>query len=50
MEISFSVLGIEKAKMMDPSWTNPQLLCSQKDASIKGGLGPFGVKVLASKD
>ncbi|KAF5938159.1 hypothetical protein HYC85_025665 [Camellia sinensis] len=50
VEISFSVLGIEKAKMMDPSWTNPQLLCSQKDASIKGGLGLFGLKVLALKD
>ncbi|CAL5443814.1 unnamed protein product [Camellia sinensis] len=50
VEISFSVLDIEKAEVMDPSWTNPQLLCSQKDASIKGGLGPFGLKVLASKD
>ncbi|KAI3989269.1 hypothetical protein MKX01_004818 [Papaver californicum] len=34
---------------MDPSWTNPQLLCSHKGASVKGSFGPFGFLVLASK-
>ncbi|THG19704.1 hypothetical protein TEA_004349 [Camellia sinensis var. sinensis] len=50
VEISFEVLEIEKAEIIDPSWTNPQLLCRQMDASVEGGLGPFGLKVLASKD
>lgn len=35
---------------MDPSWTDPQLLCSQKDASSSGKFGPFGLLALASKD
>ncbi|KAI7986769.1 Beta-fructofuranosidase, insoluble isoenzyme CWINV1 [Camellia lanceoleosa] len=50
VEISFEVLEIEKAELIDPSWTNPQLLCSQMDASVEVELGPFGLKVLASKD
>ncbi|XP_058179376.1 beta-fructofuranosidase, insoluble isoenzyme CWINV1-like [Rhododendron vialii] len=50
VEISFEGLEVDKAEVMDPSWTNPQLLCSRKDSSVKGGLGPFGLQVLASKD
>ncbi|KAI8544617.1 hypothetical protein RHMOL_Rhmol08G0310600 [Rhododendron molle] len=49
VEISFEGLEFDKAEVMDPSWTNPQLLCSRKDSSVKGGLGPFGLQVLASK-
>ncbi|KAF3434103.1 hypothetical protein FNV43_RR25206 [Rhamnella rubrinervis] len=49
VEISFKVTGFEKAEVMDPSWTNTQILCSRKGASVKGGLGPFGLLVLASK-
>uniref|UniRef100_A0A5B7AZS7 Putative beta-fructofuranosidase n=1 Tax=Davidia involucrata TaxID=16924 RepID=A0A5B7AZS7_DAVIN len=50
VDISFEVSEFEKAEVLDPSWTNPQLLCSQKGASVKGGLGPFGLLVLASKN
>ncbi|KAK8629190.1 hypothetical protein V6N13_078042 [Hibiscus sabdariffa] len=49
VDISFEIPGFDKAEVLDPSWTNPQLLCSQKGASVKGGLGPFGLLVLASK-
>ncbi|XP_062087700.1 beta-fructofuranosidase, insoluble isoenzyme CWINV1-like [Humulus lupulus] len=49
VEVSFKISGFEKAEKLDPSWTNPQMLCSQKGASVKGGLGPFGLHVLASK-
>ncbi|KAF5745520.1 Glycosyl hydrolases family 32 protein isoform 1 [Tripterygium wilfordii] len=49
VEVSFELSHIEKAEKMDPSWTNPQLLCSQKGASAKGSFGPFGLLVLASK-
>ena len=38
-----------KAEVLDPSWVNPQVLCSKKSASFKGSLGPFGLLVLASK-
>ncbi|KAH7861410.1 hypothetical protein Vadar_025784 [Vaccinium darrowii] len=50
VEISFEGFELNKAEVMDPSWTNPQLLCSRKDSSVKGGIGPFGLQVLASKD
>ncbi|KAF3451775.1 hypothetical protein FNV43_RR07871 [Rhamnella rubrinervis] len=49
VEISFKVTGLGKAEVLDPSWTDPQILCSQNGASVKGGLGPFGLLVLASK-
>ncbi|KAK7838892.1 fructan 6-exohydrolase [Quercus suber] len=47
--ISFKVSDLGKAEVLDPSWTNPQVLCSKKSASVKGSLGPFGLLVLASK-
>ncbi|KAJ8755810.1 hypothetical protein K2173_024355 [Erythroxylum novogranatense] len=50
VEISFKVSKSDKADVLDPSWTNPQLLCSQKGAIVKGSLGPFGLLILASKD
>ncbi|OMO70799.1 Glycoside hydrolase, family 32 [Corchorus capsularis] len=50
VDISFKISDFEKAEELKPSWTNPQLLCSQKGASVKGGLGPFGLLALASKD
>ncbi|KAL5755707.1 hypothetical protein ACOSQ2_020453 [Xanthoceras sorbifolium] len=49
IEISFEITEFEKVEMLDPSWTNPQLLCSQKGASVKSAFGPFGLLVLASK-
>ncbi|KAF6139637.1 hypothetical protein GIB67_033641 [Kingdonia uniflora] len=50
VEVSFELSMLKKAEVMDPSWVNPQLLCSQKGATVKGGVGPFGLLVLASKD
>lgn len=50
VEISFGISDqLEKAEKLDPSWSNPQALCSQKGASVKGRLGPFGLLVLGSK-
>ncbi|KAJ0007283.1 hypothetical protein Pint_28931 [Pistacia integerrima] len=50
VEISFRISEFEKAEVMDPSWTDPESLCIQKGASVKGALGPFGLLVLASKN
>ncbi|OVA08166.1 Glycoside hydrolase [Macleaya cordata] len=50
VEVSFELKKLEKAEIMDPSWVNPQLLCSKKGASVKGSFGPFGLLVLASKN
>lgn len=49
VEISFRISELEKAEKLDPSWSNPQALCSEKGASVKGRLGPFGLLVLGSK-
>ncbi|KAM5579418.1 hypothetical protein ABKV19_009275 [Rosa sericea] len=50
VEVAFEISDFKKAEVLDPSWTNPQILCSKKGASVKGGLGPFGLLTLASKD
>ncbi|XP_042518793.1 beta-fructofuranosidase, insoluble isoenzyme CWINV1-like [Macadamia integrifolia] len=49
VEVSFDLSTLKNAEKVNPSWDNPQLLCSQKGASVKGSLGPFGLLVLASE-
>ncbi|KAK3220508.1 hypothetical protein Dsin_014478 [Dipteronia sinensis] len=49
IEISFEVTEFDKAEVLEPNWTNPRLLCSQKVASVKSAFGPFGLLVLASE-
>ncbi|KAF5931917.1 hypothetical protein HYC85_028088 [Camellia sinensis] len=41
VEISFEVLEIEKAEIIDPSWTNPQLLSSLNQNTDKTTYGAF---------
>jgi beta-fructofuranosidase len=48
VEISFKVGDLEKAEILEEG-TNPELLCSQKPATVKGQFGPFGLLALASK-
>ncbi|KAG6397988.1 hypothetical protein SASPL_139438 [Salvia splendens] len=48
VEISFEIPTLEKAEEMDTSLTDPQAICSY--GAGKGGVGPFGLLVLASKD
>ncbi|XP_062097720.1 beta-fructofuranosidase, insoluble isoenzyme CWINV1-like [Humulus lupulus] len=52
VEVSFQidVDELREAEPMDPSWVDPQVLCDEKNASVKGIFGPFGLKVLASED
>ncbi|XXG62758.1 hypothetical protein AAC387_Pa05g1071 [Persea americana] len=47
--VQFEIEGLEKAEAFDPLWTDPQILCSHKGVDVEGGIGPFGLKVLASK-
>ncbi|CAI0419526.1 unnamed protein product [Linum tenue] len=50
VEITFDGLDLSKAEIIDPSWiSKPQMLCQEKGTSVRGSLGPFGLKVLASK-
>ncbi|GKE39763.1 fructan 6-exohydrolase-like protein, partial [Tanacetum coccineum] len=50
VKISFKLTNFEEAEELEPSWINPQLICSEKHASNKGKFGPFGLLVLASND
>ncbi|KAJ4953615.1 hypothetical protein NE237_030447 [Protea cynaroides] len=49
VEVPFNLSTLEKAENLNLSGANPQILCSQKGASIKGSVGPFGLLALASK-
>ncbi|WRX34134.1 Glycosyl hydrolase family 32 [Theobroma cacao] len=49
VEVSFDLPNLKKVEVMNLSWVDPQLLCSQKKPSVRGKAGPFGLLVLASK-
>lgn len=49
VDVTFEIPKLDQVEVLDPSWTNPQLICSRKGASVKGNLGPFGLLVFASK-
>jgi hypothetical protein len=49
--VSFEVSSLAKAEPFDPSYANDaQKLCGVMGADVKGGVGPFGLWVLASAD
>ncbi|KAI3975378.1 hypothetical protein MKX01_004465 [Papaver californicum] len=48
--VKFKLPKLEDAETFDASWSNPQLLCSSKPASVQGKSGPFGLVALASKN
>ncbi|KAL9251500.1 Fructan 6-exohydrolase-like protein [Drosera capensis] len=50
LEVTFRISKLKEAEeKFDPKWTDPQLLCSQKEARVKGVVGPFGLFTLVSK-
>ncbi|CAL1376541.1 unnamed protein product [Linum trigynum] len=49
VEMYFGKFDLSKAEKLDPSWTDPQLICSRMGSSVGGKLGPFGLLVLGSK-
>ena len=51
MEVSFEVSSLDRAEPFDPAYADDaQKLCGVKGADAKGGVGPFGLWVLASAD
>ncbi|KAI3505784.1 hypothetical protein L1887_28031 [Cichorium endivia] len=50
IEITFSLLNLDEAELLTAEAVDPQLLCTQKNVSVSGSLGPFGLLILASKD
>ncbi|CAO2036912.1 unnamed protein product [Urochloa humidicola] len=51
VEVEFRVPSLEAAEELSSNWLlDPQKLCGEKGASVPGGVGPFGLIVLASGD
>lgn len=52
VEVTFSFASLAKAEPFDPSWANLDALnvCDLRGSTVKGGLGPFGLVTLASKN
>ncbi|KAL6883744.1 hypothetical protein ACP4OV_011158 [Aristida adscensionis] len=51
VEVVFEIPSLEKAELFDSSFSNDaQKLCNRKGADVGGGVGPFGLWVLASSD
>lgn len=49
MEIDFELTSIDSADAFDPSWLlDIEKHCREADASVHGGVGPFGLVLLAS--
>uniref|UniRef100_A0ACD5TCS9 Uncharacterized protein n=1 Tax=Avena sativa TaxID=4498 RepID=A0ACD5TCS9_AVESA len=51
VEVVFEIPALEGAENLEPNGLlDPQKLCGEKGASVPGGVGPFGLLVLASGD
>ncbi|XP_006651789.2 beta-fructofuranosidase, insoluble isoenzyme 3-like [Oryza brachyantha] len=52
VEASFQVMDVDKAEPFDPAWrgADAQTVCAARGADTKGGVGPFGLWVLASDE
>ncbi|CAN6286916.1 unnamed protein product [Urochloa humidicola] len=52
VEASFQVVDLDKAEPFDPAWrgADAQAVCAARGADATGGVGPFGLWVLASEE
>ncbi|KAI3874471.1 hypothetical protein MKX03_004801 [Papaver bracteatum] len=50
IEVTFRIPNLENAEVFDPSWVDAQQLCVEKGACVQGGIGPFGLLTLVSKE
>jgi beta-fructofuranosidase len=51
VKVVFEIPNLEEAETLDPKWLlDPRGLCTVKGASVHGGVGPFGLLVMASGD
>ncbi|OVA06043.1 Glycoside hydrolase [Macleaya cordata] len=48
VEVTFRLPSLENAESFDPTWVDAEQLCGKKDATVQGGIGPFGLLTLAS--
>ncbi|XP_060176663.1 beta-fructofuranosidase, insoluble isoenzyme 1-like [Lycium barbarum] len=52
VEVTFSFSSLENAEEFDPSWVDlyAQDVCAIRGSTVQGGLGPFGLLTLSSKN
>ncbi|KAJ8532693.1 hypothetical protein K7X08_015582 [Anisodus acutangulus] len=52
VEVIFSFSSLDKAEQFDPKWADlyAQDVCAIKGSTVQGGIGPFGLATLASKN
>ncbi|XP_060201156.1 beta-fructofuranosidase, insoluble isoenzyme 1-like isoform X1 [Lycium barbarum] len=52
VEVIFSFSSLDKVEQFDPKWADlyAQDVCTIKGSTVQGGLGPFGLATLASKN
>ncbi|XBI24175.1 hypothetical protein VPH35_049301 [Triticum aestivum] len=51
VDAAFTIRNLDKAEKLDPAWrTDAQGLCKKFISHVKGGVGPFGLWLLASND
>ncbi|KAK8562141.1 hypothetical protein V6N12_049190 [Hibiscus sabdariffa] len=50
VEVTFHIGSLDKAEPFDPRWKDAQGLCANKGPKVEGGVGPFGLLTLASKN
>lgn len=50
VEVVFRLPRLENAEVFNHTWTDPQELCSRMGSQVRGGIGPFGLLTLASKN
>lgn len=50
IDVTFYIPSLDKAEEFNPSWEDAQDLCANKGSKVEGGVGPFGLLTLASKN
>ncbi|KAF8702417.1 hypothetical protein HU200_032793 [Digitaria exilis] len=50
VEVVFEIPNLEEAERLRPKWLKDPRKCAEESASTKGGVGPFGLVVMASGD
>ncbi|TYI32892.1 hypothetical protein ES332_A04G093900v1 [Gossypium tomentosum] len=50
IDVTFYIPSLDKAEEFNPTWEDAQRLCANKGSKVEGGVGPFGLLTLASKN
>ncbi|GMJ02900.1 cell wall invertase 4 [Hibiscus trionum] len=50
IDVTFHIPSLDKAEPFNPRWKDAQALCANRGSKVGGGVGPFGLFTLASKN